>query len=140
MITFAKNDRKFDHLALNSITIWDGLRMPNSEHASMLLYAHVSCLILILYFVSDLMQMFITKLILRSTKVAWLPLTKTGYFVISVTKLPSREATRCTANEEIFPVSWKNWWNFRVRNRLPLLPILSQMYPVHTLLSHSLLL
>jgi hypothetical protein len=60
--------------------------MPKSERASVLLCAHVSCLVLILYFASDLMRRVITKLVLRSTNAAWLLLTKIGYFDINVKK------------------------------------------------------
>jgi hypothetical protein len=64
IVTFANNNRKFDHCVLNSVTICGGLRMPKSERVSVLLYAHVSCLVLILYFASDLMGRLITKLVL----------------------------------------------------------------------------
>jgi hypothetical protein len=135
IITFANNNRKFDHCTLNSITIWDGLRMPKSERACMLLYVHISSPVLILYFASNLMRRLITKLVLRSDPQNPLGL---GCFDITVKKLPFWEVTRYTANEEIFPISWKTCSKFRVHNRFPLLPILSHMYPVDTLLSHSL--
>lgn len=84
MIRSANNKRKSDHCSLNIITIWDGLRMPKPERASVLLHAHVSCLVLILYFASDLIRRLITKLVLWSMKAAWIPLTKIGYFDINV--------------------------------------------------------